>query len=170
LCATLCNNTIKLVQVGIKVEDCEQEIRTVGVTWTQGGVRGEEHVLFMATHSIISTYFGSITIVLKFPLTSAASTNGLERYRGFFIAGTIGEEFGGLISADVAEDGVVVLFDGARWARVIERLHETSSESFKLLRPSQHRPDRVEKGHCTVLKLISPGCFREGGVQRMTKG
>ena len=31
---------------------------------------------------MISTYFGSITIVLKFPLTKAASTKGLHKYRG----------------------------------------------------------------------------------------
>jgi len=87
----------------------------------------------MATHSIISTYFGSITIVLKFPLTSAASTNGLERYRGVFIAGTIGEELGGLISAGekVVEDGVVALFDGALWERVIDRLMELKKDMVR---------------------------------------
>jgi hypothetical protein len=29
-----------------------------------------------------------MTIVLKFPLTSAASTNGLQRYKGFWVPGT----------------------------------------------------------------------------------
>ena len=37
---------------------------------------------------MISTYFGSMTIVLKFPLTKAASTKGLQRYKGFETAGT----------------------------------------------------------------------------------
>lgn len=41
-----------------------------------------DHSLFTATHSMISTYFGSITIVLKFPLTSAASAKGRDKYRG----------------------------------------------------------------------------------------
>ena len=31
----------------------------------------------------MSTYFGNMTIVLKLPLISAASTKGLHRYRGF---------------------------------------------------------------------------------------
>lgn len=37
---------------------------------------------------MISTYFGSMTIVLKFPLTKAASTKGLQRYKGFATART----------------------------------------------------------------------------------
>jgi hypothetical protein len=49
------------------------------------------HALFMATHSMMSTYFGSMTIVLKFPFTSAASTNGLERYKGLGIDGLGGD-------------------------------------------------------------------------------
>jgi hypothetical protein len=32
---------------------------------------------------MMSTYLGSITIVLKLPFTSAASANGLDRYSGF---------------------------------------------------------------------------------------
>jgi len=91
----------------------------------------------MATHSIISTYFGSITIVLKFPLTNAASTNGLERNSGFGIAGTgnDGETvFEGIISVGekVAEVGVVALF-GALWARVIDRLRDKGHEYSELL-------------------------------------
>jgi hypothetical protein len=35
---------------------------------------------------MMSTYLGSITIVLKLPFTSAASANGLERYNGFAAA------------------------------------------------------------------------------------
>jgi len=88
----------------------------------------------MATHSIISTYFGSITIVLKLPLTRAASTNGLERNRGFGIAGAVETTFGGAISVGemVAEVGVVALF-GALWERVIDRLHDTHNEPSNLL-------------------------------------
>jgi hypothetical protein len=40
------------------------------------------YALFTATHSITSTYLGSITIVLKFPFTNAASTNGRHKYNG----------------------------------------------------------------------------------------
>jgi len=50
--------------------------------------------MFTATHSMISTYFGSMTIVLKLPLTSAASTNGLHRYNGFWVAGDGADERG----------------------------------------------------------------------------
>jgi len=46
----------------------------------------EEHALLTATHSMISVYFGKITIVLKFPFTSAASAKGLHRYKGFSFA------------------------------------------------------------------------------------
>lgn len=49
------------------------------------------HALFTATHSMMSTYFGSMTIVLKFPFTSAASTKGLERYKALGIDGTDGD-------------------------------------------------------------------------------
>jgi len=35
----------------------------------------------------MSTYLGSITMVLRFPLTSAASTKGLHRYSGFCAGG-----------------------------------------------------------------------------------
>ena len=59
---------------------------------------------------MISTYFGSMTIILKFPLTKAASTKGLQRYKSFGTAGTAGVgtfELGGSISfGKVAEVGV----------------------------------------------------------------
>ena len=75
---------------------------------------------------MISVYFGCITMVLKFPLTSAASTKGLQRYKGFcvcvgaFVFGLEGNdsvEFEG----NVAEVGVVDRF-GGRGALVIDRL------------------------------------------------
>lgn len=43
--------------------------------------------LLIATHSMMSTYLGSITMVLRFPLTSAASIKGLHRYSGFCAGG-----------------------------------------------------------------------------------
>ena len=79
----------------------------------------KRNILLTATHSIISTYFGSMTIVLKFPLTKAASTKGLQRYKGFAIAGTTDDGtigIGGGISVvgeEVAE-GVGVLRLGPR--------------------------------------------------------
>jgi hypothetical protein len=88
------------------------------------------HVLFTATHSMMSTYFGSITMVLKLPLTKAASTKGLHRYKGFGgaltgDAGTTG--LGGTESAGekVAEVGVGDLL-GPRGALVIDRLNKES--------------------------------------------
>jgi len=61
---------------------------------------------------MISTYFGSMTIVLKLPLTRAASTKGLHRYNGFWIPWTsIAGDAGGAPSftvalGDAAEIGV----------------------------------------------------------------
>lgn len=63
-----------------------------------------------ATHSITSTYFGSITMVLKFPLTRAASAKGLHRYNGFCTEtdGEGGAGGGGFVlsGGNVAEVGV----------------------------------------------------------------
>jgi hypothetical protein len=73
---------------------------------------------------MMSTYFGSMTIVLKLPLTRAASTNGLQRYKGLeggaVVTGDGGAE--SLLGAggNVAEVGVGDRF--ARGARPIERL------------------------------------------------
>jgi len=44
-----------------------------------------------ATHSFTSTYFGGATMVLKDPLTSAALTNGWQRYSGLLPDGEGGE-------------------------------------------------------------------------------
>lgn len=76
-----------------------------------------------ATHSITSAYLGSITIVLKLPFTSAASTKGLHRYRGLGAPGLVGVG-GGRVSVDgkLAEVGVVDRL-GARGLRCMERLH-----------------------------------------------
>lgn len=98
---------------------------------------------------MMSTYLGSITMVLKFPLTSAASTKGLHRYKGFGAlatgdAGTTG--LGGTDSRGekVAEVGVVDLF-GALGARVIDRLHRC--ERRWRVMEVYYIPDRVEEAH-----------------------
>jgi hypothetical protein len=76
-----------------------------------------------ATHSMISTYFGRTTIVLKLPLTRAASTNGLHRYRGLGAPELAGDggTGGGCMSWNVAEVGVGERF-GPRGVRDMERL------------------------------------------------
>lgn len=74
---------------------------------------------------MMSTYFGSMTIVLKFPFTRAASTNGRHRYNGFRGAGgcvaTTGDGRGST-GGNVAEVGVGDRL--GRWARVMERLEK----------------------------------------------
>ena len=68
-----------------------------------------------------STYLGSITIVLKFPLTSAASAKGLHRYNGFeMVVDGDGGTGGGFIPSGgkVAEVGVGERL-GARGARLL---------------------------------------------------
>jgi hypothetical protein len=42
-------------------------------------VAEKQNGLLQATHSITSTYLGNMTIVLKLPVTRAASTKGLHR-------------------------------------------------------------------------------------------
>lgn len=86
-----------------------------------------EYLLLTATHSMMSVYLGCITIVLKLPLTSAASTKGLQRYKGLGVGGA-GVVVLGLagnesveLDGNVADVGVVDRF-GGRGARVIERL------------------------------------------------
>lgn len=97
---------------------------------------------FTATHSMISTYLGNITIVLKLPLTSAASTNGLQRYSGFW-PGVVDGDDGGRLSAledvgKVAEVGVGerLLCLGA--LPRIERLHNHMSPPNNLLSGKAH--------------------------------
>lgn len=75
-----------------------------------------------------STYLGSMTIVLKLPLSIAASTNGLQRYNGFCAGAPPGEGGGGGAPAcsggNVADVGVGERLGGAppRGARFTERL------------------------------------------------
>jgi hypothetical protein len=69
---------------------------------------------------MMSTYLGSITIVLKFPLTSAASANGLERYNGF--AGPAAPGEGG---SSEPEESVRMIGAGERPVRGVRlRLNE----------------------------------------------
>lgn len=79
----------------------------------------------------MSTYFGSITMVLKFPFTSAASTKGLLKYSGLGTATAVGgggDVFGGGISGGgkVEDVGVVDLF--GRCTRVIDRPMELKKD------------------------------------------
>ena len=60
---------------------------------------------------MISTYFGSMTIVLKLPLTRAASTKGLHRYNGFWIPSG---DAGGAPSSTVGLGGVAEFGVGER--------------------------------------------------------
>jgi hypothetical protein len=73
---------------------------------------------------MMSTYLGSMTIVLKFPLTSAASTNGLQRYKGFWgpATGTDGDAGGIYSLGDVVEVGVGERLGPRGPERCIERL------------------------------------------------
>lgn len=81
------------------------------------------HALLTATHSIISTYFGCITIVLKLPFTSAASTKGLQRNSGFWIGWGLDGLEGGNESVDGNDPDVGVVDRlGGRGARLIDRL------------------------------------------------
>jgi len=81
--------------------------------------------LLTATHSMISTYLGNITIVLKLPLTRADSKNGLHKYRGLFGTGEVegdgGTGGGGMSGGNIDEVGVGDRF-GPRGARLMERL------------------------------------------------
>lgn len=90
------------------------------------------NALLTATHSMISTYFGSITIVLKFPFTRAASTNGLHRYSGFGAA-TVGDGGAALCGTSEGENAAEVGVGDrlGRCPRVIERL-ESAQRSSKL--------------------------------------
>jgi len=85
---------------------------------------------------MISTYFGSMTMVLKFPLTSAASTNGLQRYKGFWVLATGADgDAGGMWSAELALGDVVEVGVGERLGplgpeRCIERLYTKRKEKY----------------------------------------
>lgn len=77
---------------------------------------------------MISTYFGNMTIVLKLPLTRAASTKGLQRYNGFWTPGAGADgDAGGAESVEVTLGNVEEVGVGERLGplgpeRCIERL------------------------------------------------
>ena len=76
LCTHVRDDPIELVQIRIEVKDCD-------ISAPPSNMKGCTDSPFTATHSMISTYLGNITMVLKLPFTSAASTKGLHKYRGF---------------------------------------------------------------------------------------
>ena len=98
---------------------------------------------------MMSTYFGSMTIVLKFPLTRAASTNGRHRYRGLASEGIGdgGEGRGGASTSggNVVEVGVGDRF--GRWPRVMERLEDELNQEYPWRDDRIHGPKRVEERH-----------------------
>ena len=66
----------------------------------------------------MSTYFGSLTMVLKFPFTNAASTNGRDMYKGFWFMLSPGEPPGEARTGDgsilfwLGERGMFSVGDG----------------------------------------------------------
>ena len=119
---------------------------------------------------MISTYFGSMTIVLKLPLTRAASTNGLHRYNGFWMPGTKAEgDAGGAPSLEEALGNVADVGVGERLGprgpeRCIERLRSSKKDTCQRekkkplgARTTLYRvPYRVEKRHDLGL-----GCLQD---------
>ncbi len=90
------------------------------------------YVLFTATHSIISTYFGSMTIVLNWPFTSVASTKGLARYKGRETGeGETGFGACGSAGGNVADVGVGDLLGPLGALRVMERLQGVRSQEIE---------------------------------------
>lgn len=88
--ATLRNHSVKLIQMRVEIKHLTRDeqmtrdeqlpksdmrYRTMGEADDGSG----SDVLFTATHSMISTYLGNMTMVLKLPFTRAASANGLHR-------------------------------------------------------------------------------------------
>lgn len=121
-------DTIKFVQIRVEIKYCRQVTKSdKGYPQQYNTQLLRMHSPLTATHSMTSTYFGSMTIVLKLPLTRADSTNGLHRYRGFDIEDPVGDGGtggGGGMSDGKAPVGVGDRF-GPRGARLMERLNRT---------------------------------------------
>lgn len=108
---------------------------------------------FTATHSMISTYFGSMTIVLKLPLTRAASTNGLHRYNGFWMPGTKAEgDAGGAPSLEEALGNVADVGVGERLGplgpeRCMERLRSRKRDTCQQEKKKSpwHKHDAISR-------------------------
>jgi hypothetical protein len=168
LCAAFGYNSIEHVKVLKEVENCEVHTKKQKSSQQRGAVcwKGEEDTLFTATHSIISTYFGSMTIVLKLPLTSAASTNGLHRYKGFWVAGDSadGDEMGvesfEAALGKVAEVGVGERFGTPLPLPCIERLIRVSET---LATTMMYRAHGIEKRHgsCPEFEKAEDGVYRK---------
>ena len=132
----------------------------------------------------MSVYFGCITMVLKFPFTSAASTNGLHRYSGFCTgAGLLGLEGGNdsvEFEGNVAEVGVVDRF-GGRGARDIDRLQSkcegcSRANTWNRTHPRELRKDmldaREEKDGISGKRAqaVTRNCLLPWRLQACTKG
>jgi hypothetical protein len=90
--------------------------------------------MLTATHSLTSTYFGSMTIVLKLPLTRADSTKGLHKYKGLAGVSPVGEGGiggGGISGGKDVDVGVGERF-GPRGARLMERPIELKKDISEL--------------------------------------
>ena len=107
-----------------------------------------------------------MTIVLKLPLTRAASTNGLHKYNGFWAPGAVPEgDAGGAPSFEVGnveEVGVGERLGPLGPERFIERLPQSQVEirvnrkkrPFGTRQMSYRVPYRVKKGHDLCLGYL----------------
>jgi hypothetical protein len=93
-----------------------------------------------------------MTIVLKLPLTSAASTNGLHKYKGFWVAGD-GADEGGAESIEAALGKVTEVGVGERFGplgpeRCIERLIRVGETlSMSTIITTYRAPYGIQKRH-----------------------
>lgn len=104
-----------------------------------------------------------MTIVLKLPLTRAASTNGLHKYNGFWVPGAVPEgDTGGAPSFEVGnveEVGVGERLGPLGPERCMVRLPQSRRVSrkkrpFGTRQKSYRVPNRVKKGHDLCLGYL----------------
>jgi hypothetical protein len=95
-----------------------------------------------------------MTIVLKLPLTSAASTNGLHRYKGFWVAGDgVDGDERGAESFEAALGKVIEVGVGERFGplgpeRCIERLIRVGETlSTSTIMTMYRAPYGIQKRH-----------------------
>lgn len=143
------DNSIKHIQILEEVKDCDF-LFYGSVCVRESSVkcaRRTRNILFTATHSMISTYFGSMTIVLKLPLTRAASTNGLHKYNGFWVPGAVPEgDTGGAPSFEVGNVEEV---------GVGERLGPLGPERCIVRLPQSRRVSRKKKAIWDTADVVS---------------